>query len=87
MRELGGHPVPESWRLLRNGAPIAQLMLSDCPGHSGRIWDHVVDWAKDHTAAGIVIPKVDEMLTKYMEWKKVDPLTALPLPPAKFPDE
>lgn len=76
--ELGGHPVPGSWRLLRNAAPIAQLMFSDCLGHSGQIWDHIVDWAKDHTAAGIVIPKVDEMLTRYMEWKKADPLTVLP---------
>lgn len=81
--ELGGHPVPGSWRLLRNAEPIAQLMLSDCLGHSGRIWDHIVGWAKNHAAAGIVIPKVDEMLTRYTEWKKVDPLTALPLPPAK----
>ena len=85
--ELGGHPVPGSWRLLREAAPIAQLMLSDCLGHSGRIWDHVVGWAKDHPGAGIVIPRAGEMLARYTEWKKVDPLTALPPPPSKLPGE
>ena len=46
--ELGGHPVPGSWRLLTDDAALAQLMLSDCLGHSGRIWDHVVGWAKGY---------------------------------------
>jgi hypothetical protein len=34
--ELGGHPVPRSWILLNDADAMAQLMLSDCLGHSGR---------------------------------------------------
>jgi len=79
--ELGGHPVPTSWRLLNDDLAIAQLMLSDCLGHSGRIWDHIVGWAKGHPHGDSILSKSDEMWKRYSQWKKVDLLTTLP-PPA-----
>ena len=83
--ELGGHPVPGSWRLLTDDVAMGQLMLSDCLGHSGRVWDHVVGWAKNYMIADIVISKSDEMVAKYKQWKRSDLLTTLPPPPAEFP--
>lgn len=83
--ELGGHPVPSSWQLLTEDAAMAQLMLSDCLGHSGRIWDHVVGWAKGHMLANTVAAKASEMLARYTEWKQTDPLTVLPPSPTEFP--
>jgi hypothetical protein len=84
--ELGGHPVPGSWELLNEDAAIAQLMLSDCLGHSGRVWDHMVGWAKGHAHGGSILSKAAEMLERYSQWKKVDLLTALPPPPEAFPN-
>jgi hypothetical protein len=78
--ELGGHPVPNSWRLLNDDLAIAQLMLSDCLGHSGRIWDHVVGWAKGHPHGEWILSKGDEMQKRYSQWKKIDLLSALPPP-------
>ena len=85
--ELGGHPVPGSWLLLNDDTAIAQLMLSDCLGHSGRIWDHIVGWAKEHSNGGSILSKADEMLEHYSQWKKVDLLTVLPPPPSAFPNQ
>jgi hypothetical protein len=79
--ELGGHPVPTSWRLLNDDLAIAQLMLSDCLGHSGRIWDHIMGWAKEHASGDSILSRRDEMLKRYSRWKKVDLLTALSPPP------
>lgn len=79
--ELGGHPVPGSWQLLTEDAAMAQLMLSDCLGHSGRVWDHVIGWAKGHMLGEIVRDKTKEMADKYQHWKEADPLTVLPPPP------
>lgn len=79
--ELGGHPVPRSWQLLIGDTAVAQLMLSDCLGHSGRIWDHVVRWSKGTQWADIVASKNKAMLEKYLRWKAIDALTALPPPP------
>jgi hypothetical protein len=78
--ELGGHPVPSSWRLLNDDLAIAQLMLSDCLGHSSRIWDHVVGWAKGHPHGEWILSKGDEMHKRYSQWKKIDLLTTLPPP-------
>lgn len=83
--ELGGHPVPGSWVLLNDDAGMPQLMLSDCLGHAGRIWDHVVGWAKGHMMGDTVLSKAEEMSRRYTEWKRLDPLTALPPPPDNFP--
>ncbi|WP_156898266.1 hypothetical protein [Methylocapsa acidiphila] len=79
--ELGGHPVPGSWALLNDDKAVAQLMLSDCLGHTGRIWDHVVGWAKSHPNGVPVLARADEMLEQYSRWKKLDLLAALPPPP------
>jgi hypothetical protein len=79
--ELGGHPVPGSWMLLYESAAVAQLMLSDCLGHSGRIWDHAVGWAKGHSLGSPILSRAGDMLERYMEWKKIDKLTVLPQPP------
>ncbi len=84
--ELGGHPVPGSWVLIHGDVAIAQLMLSDCLGHSGRIWDHIVGWAKDSPDGAAVLSKSEEMLNNYTHWKSVDVLTKLPPPPAILPD-
>ena len=82
--ELGGHPVPGSWVLLRNDDVVAQLMLSDCLGHTGRIWDHVVGWAKIHVNGAPVLARSYEMMKQYSRWKEVDKLVDLP-PPPSFP--
>ncbi len=79
--ELGGHPVPGSWQLLTEDVAMAQLMLSDCLGHSGRVWDHIVGWAIGHHLGEMVTSHADEMLARYSEWKASDPLTVLPPPP------
>ncbi|WP_375404639.1 hypothetical protein [uncultured Sphingomonas sp.] len=79
--ELGGHPVPGSGVLLNDDASMAQLMLSDALGHSGRIWDHIVGWAKTNPYGDAVLRRAPEMLDRYREWKALDPLTELPPPP------
>lgn len=84
--ELGGHPVPGSWTLLNGDDAVAQLMLSDCLGHSGRIWDHIVGWAMSHSNGAPVLSRKDGMRACYSHWQKVDLLTALPPPPSAFPE-
>jgi hypothetical protein len=79
--ELGGHPVPGSWVLLNGDAAVAQMMLSDCIGHSGRIWNHVVGWARAHVNGPPVLARSREMMEHYSRWKEFDTLTALPPPP------
>jgi hypothetical protein len=83
--ELGGHPVPGSWILLNGDVAYAQLMLSDCLGHSGSIWDHVVGWAKNNSHGIPILSKAQEMFENYSKWKNVDQLLSLP-PPPDFPD-
>jgi hypothetical protein len=82
--EMGGHPTPGPWLLLNDDATIAQLMLSDCLGHSGRIWDHVVRWAKSQSNGVIILARNEGMLKRYSDWKRIDELTSLP-PPGPFP--
>lgn len=84
--ELGGHPVPGSWMLLNDDVATAQLMLSDCLGHSGRIWDHTIGWAASQAHCACVLSKAPEMLLRYSEWKKIDRLTSLPPPPPDLLD-
>ena len=78
--ELGGHPVPEAELLLKN-TEVAQLLLSDMLGHSGRIWDHLVKWERKGTKRQAVLMRNEYMLEKYLHWKKTDPTTMLPPPP------
>ncbi|MBY0300794.1 MULTISPECIES: hypothetical protein [Sphingomonas] len=90
--ELGGHPVPGSWRLLNDAEAVGQLMLSDCLGHSTHIWNHFLGWGKHHTVgdktfADLVFGNdanrtVVEMRNRHDEWKRRDGLTQLPPPPA-----
>jgi hypothetical protein len=81
--ELGGHPVPGSWRLLNDDAATAQLMLSDCLSHSTRIWSHVFEWAEAYTLGEIVRDKHEAMGRQFAEWQRLDRLTILPPPPAE----
>jgi len=91
--ELGGHPVPGSWRLLNGAEATGQLMLSDCLSHSTHIWNHFVGWAKgyvvnDKAFADNVFgihakSKTLEMRQRNDEWKRLDALTALPPPPVE----
>lgn len=79
--ELGGHPTPGSWALLNEDKAVAHLMLSDCMGHAGRIWDHIVGWAGERREREIVLLYREEMLMRFSDWKMRDPLTDLPPPP------
>jgi hypothetical protein len=83
--ELGGHPVPGSWILLNDNGASAQILLSDCLGHTGRIWDHICGWAKSSSHGNSVRSRSMEMSQNYKQWKKVDQLVELPSPP-DFPD-
>lgn len=86
--ELGGHPVPDSWKLLHDDAVFPQCMLSDSLGHSERIWNHVVGWATESSNGSCVLSsedeKLNEMSARYAKWKQADPLTVLPPPPSQF---
>lgn len=75
--ELGGHPVPGSEKLLIDSKQLAQLLLSDMLGHTGRIWDHLVNWARSESV-GIVLARNDQMVERYVAWKKKDPIANLP---------
>lgn len=79
--ELGGHPVPGSWRLLNDDTATAQLMLSDCLGHSTHIWGHVFEWAKDYMLGEIVSDRHEAMGERFAAWKRLDRLMMLPSPP------
>lgn len=79
--ELGGHPVPTSWRLLNEDRGIAQLMISDAIGHSEHIWRHVIGWATAHSLAELVAGTADDTRDRYENWQAVDPLATLPPPP------
>jgi hypothetical protein len=81
--ELGGHPVPGSWRLLNDDTATAQLMLSDCLSHSVRVWSHVFEWAQAYTLGEIVRDKHEAMGHQFAEWQRLDRLTILPPPPAE----
>lgn len=79
--ELGGHPVSGAHILLRGDVATSQLLLSDLLGHTGRIWDHLLNWAGKNEWATPLLTHRDEMQRRYDEWKKVDQLVGLPPPP------
>ena len=80
--EIGGHPTPMAETILLNGDNAqAQLLLVDMLGHSGRIWDHVVRWAKSISHGNPIIKRNLKMCLKFNAWKSQDPLTNLPPPP------
>jgi hypothetical protein len=78
--ELGGHPVPKAAILLAGDTAIPQLLLSDLLGHVGRIWDHLVGWAKLYSEE-FILERNSEMLSRFREWKSKDTLVDLPPPP------
>lgn len=79
--ELGGHPVPGSFVLLENSFAVSQLMLSDLLGHTGRIWDHLLNWSAGNDWAVPIHGRREVMYMRYNAWKKADKLTLLPPPP------
>lgn len=79
--EFGGHPMPHAARLLSGDEIIGQLFLSDMLGHTGRIWDHVVGWAKRQPTHGkLVWERAAAMSSRYAEWKRTDRFCDLPPP-------
>ena len=78
--ELGGHPVPTSAILLSGRASVAQMLLSDSVGHAGRIWDHLVSWARLQNEP-FILEHAAEMSSRFAEWKSKDVLVDLPPPP------
>jgi hypothetical protein len=79
--ELGGHPVPQAGILLGGDSAIGQLLLSDLLGHVGRIWDHLVGWARQNENGGPILQRSRGMSIRFQEWKSKDLLVDLPPPP------
>jgi hypothetical protein len=79
--EMGGHPVPRAALLLNGDDIICQLLLSDMLGHTGRIWDHLLDWSANQLWADPIHKRKESMYAAYAAWKKVDRLVELPIPP------
>jgi len=79
--EMGGHPVPSSAILLNGDEINCQLLLSDLLGHTGRIWDHLLDWSANQSWALPLHKRKELMFSAYVAWKKVDKLLELPPPP------
>lgn len=79
--ELGGHPVPRAAILLGGDESISQLLLSDMLAHTGRIWDHLLDWSANEPWADPIHKRKESMYSAYMIWKKTDRLVELPIPP------
>lgn len=79
--EMGGHPTPRSTILLSNDEVTCQLLLSDLLGHTGRIWDHLLNWSANQPWALPIHKRKATMRSGYAAWKKVDKLLDLPPPP------
>ena len=78
--ELGGHPTPGSAILLQDNVEVSQLLLSDLLGHTGRIWDYLLDWSASNPWALPIHNRRKEMYARYHRWKKADELVLLPPP-------
>lgn len=79
--ELGGHPVPTANILLNDDAVVAQLLLSDLLGHVGRIWDHLVGWARRNDLGGPILSRSAAMSRRFALWKQQDLLVGIQPPP------
>jgi hypothetical protein len=79
--ELGGHPVPQAGILLGGDSAIGQLLLSDLLGHVGRIWNHLVGWARQNQNGGPILQRSRGMSIRFQEWTSKDLLVDLPPPP------
>lgn len=79
--ELGGHPVPGAEVLFRNDPQFSELLLSDLLGHTGRTWDHILDWSAGNDWAAPIHQRREAVHVRYQEWKQSDTLIDLPSPP------
>jgi hypothetical protein len=79
--ECGGHPVPGAGILLDGDIVTSQLLLSDLLGHVGRIWDHLVGWARRNDLGGPILARSGLMSKRFAAWKERDSLVGLPPPP------
>ena len=79
--EFGGHPVPGANILLDGDIATSQLLLSDLLGHVGRIWDHLVRWARRNDLGGPILARSGPMSRRFAAWKERDSLVSLPPPP------
>jgi hypothetical protein len=79
--ELGGHPVPGASVLLSEDSTVSQLLLADLLGHAGRIWDHLIGWARKSSNGEPILRRGLEMSERFGAWKSKDPLAELPPPP------
>jgi hypothetical protein len=77
---LGGHPVPQAGMLLGGDSAVGQLLLSDLLGHVGRIWDHLVRWARQNEDGAPILQRNRGMSIRFQEWKSKDQLVDLPPP-------
>lgn len=78
--DMGGHPTPVAGMLLSGDAAVSQLLLSDLLGHVGRIWDHLVGWARESENGAPILVRGAEMSRRFQEWKALDALVDLPPP-------
>jgi hypothetical protein len=79
--ELGGHPVPRSELLLGGDEVTCQLLLSDLLGHTGCIWDNLLDWSAGQQWATAIQKRKKVMFLSYAGWKSIDQMLNLPPPP------
>ena len=79
--ELGGHPVPGASVLLDGDIAVGQLLVVDLLGHVGRIWDHLVGWARGNDLGGPILVRSAAMSRRFGVWKLRDSLADLPPPP------
>ncbi len=79
--EFGGHPVPRSATLLNGNEVSCQLLLSDLLGHTGCIWDNLLDWSAGRPWAIAIHKRKEAMSLSYASWKNIDKLLNLPPPP------
>lgn len=79
--EMGGHPAPQAANLLNGDTLIAQLLLADLLGHTGRIWNHLLAWSASQPWASSIDDRKDEVAAKYSAWQRTDRLVDLSPPP------
>ena len=80
--EFGGHPTPNGGLMLLNdNSSSVQVLVTDLLGHAGRIWDHLVNWARNNPCGVPIIERSKQMSSRFSSWKAQDPLSWLPPPP------
>lgn len=75
---MGGHPTPVAGMLLGGDAAVSQLLRSDVLGHVGRVWDHLVGWARESENGAPILARRAEMSRRFQKWKAQDTLVDLP---------